>query len=171
MCLALRTTSSQQNAQLNALCFFFHSFNTTCCWLPVNRTLFLGGPTRITSSSSPGTIISERRETVTDDSAELLRTGTSTANVGGVTYSFVSSCFGWPTFFRWRYMAICWTRSFDSTFKKPHASMHCGMVALGHFILNATACLTRSDATTLILGMLAGWGINVTHRFGQPGEI
>ena len=122
------------------------------------------------SSSSPGTITSER-DTVTDDSADSLRTGTSTANVGGVTYSFVSSCLGWPTFFRWRYMAIRWARSFASAFEKPQASMHCGMVALGHLILNATACWTRSGATRLILGMLGGWGTNVAHRFRLPGEI
>ncbi len=92
--------------------------------------------------------------TVAISKNEWLRLNNSAFLMGGVTYLFVSSCLGLPTFFRWRYIAIRLARTFASCFEKPHASMHCGMVALGHLILNATALWTRSGATPLILGML-----------------
>ena len=110
--------------------------------------------------------IREREETVTEDSAESLRTDTSTANVGGLTYSsFLSSYLDSPTFFRWQYIAICLSLSSASILEKTQASMHSRMVALGHLIQNATAFLMRSAITTLILGMLVNRGINVVHHF------
>ena len=62
---------------------------------------------------------------------------------------------------------ICPSYSADSS----NSRMHCGMVALGHLILNATALWTRSGTTTLILGMLRSWETNVAHCFRQSAEI